>query len=303
MQMKTEIKTILVPLDFSDKSTNALKVATKMALRHEAKLIVTHVVYTYYLIDRGGKQVIGSKTVQENIDGAKLKLEELRLRLLEKYKLNIETTISTQNMVDTINDFVYTDNIDLVVIGTSGNQKMKQFILGSNSYNVLLHANCSVLLIPESFKKTSFKKILFSVRGKHELDQKADISMLLADKNEGGINLVGIGKPNKLVDVRKAYMEMKKNLLLKSADYVSKFQVSKDNAGMICKAAKEKQSDIIILADQDEESWKSFMSDNFFKKMINKSDIPLLIVKSKLKKINSNTERITNYDLTMPIPG
>ena len=92
-------------------------------------------------------------------------------------------------------------------------------------------------------------------------------------------------------------------MLLKSADYVSEFQVSKDNAGMICKAAKDKESDIIILADQDEESWKSFMSDNFFKKMINNSDIPLLIVKSKLKKINSNTERITNYDLTMPIPG
>lgn len=303
MKMKTEIKTILVPLDFSDKSKNALKVAAKMALRHQAKLIVTHVVYTYYLIDRGGKQVIGSQTVQENMDDGKIKLEKLRLRLLEKYDLNIETKISTQNMVDTINELVLTDEVDLVVMGTSGSQKMKQFILGSNSYNVLLHANCSVMLIPENFKKTSFKKILFPVRVKHELDQKADLSVLLASKNEGGINLLGVGKPNKLVDVRKAYMEMKKNLLLKSADYLSEFQVSNDNAGMICKAAKDKQSDIIILADQDEESWKSFMSDNFFKKMINKSDVPLLIVKSKLKKINSNTERIANYDLTMPIPG
>ena len=301
--MKTEIKTILFPTDFSEKSKNALKVATKMALRHEAKLIVTHIVNTYYLIDRGGKQVIGSQTVQQNIEETNVKLDNIKTRLLEKYNLKIETKICTQNMVDSINDCIFSDDVDLVILGISGKQKVKQFVLGSNSYNVLLYANCSVLLIPESFKKTSFKKILFPVRVKHELHQKADLSILLANKNEGGINLLGVGKPNKLVDVRKCYMEMKKNLLLKSADYISEFQLSHDNAGIICKAAKEKQSDIIILADQDEDSWKSFMCDNFFKKMINKSDIPLLIVKSKLKKMNSKTERLANYDLTMPIPG
>ena len=96
---------------------------------------------------------------------------------------------------------------------------------------------------------------------------------------------------------------MKKNLFLKSANYNSEFQLSHDNADLITKAANDKNSDIIILADQDEDSWKSFMADNFFKKIINGTDIPLLIVKSKLKKIKNNKERIEGYDLTMPIPG
>lgn len=303
MQMKTEINTLLIPIDFTDKSKNALKVAAKIALRHQAKLIITHIVQTYTMIDHGGKQVIGSQTVQQNIEEAEMKLEKLRIRLYEKYNLNIETKISTQNIVDTINDFVQSEKVDVVVMGTSGRQKMKQFILGSNSYNVLLHANCSVLLVPEKFKKTSFKKILFPVRVKHELHQKADLSILLANKNQGGINLLGVGTPNKLITVRKAYMEMKKNLLLKSVDYISEFQLSHDNAEIICKAAKEKNSDIILLADQDEDSWKSFMGDNFFKKMINKSDIPLFIVKSKLNKLNNKNERMAGYDLTLPIPG
>ena len=303
MQMESEIKTILIPIDFSEKSKNALKVAAKMAVRHEAKLIVAHVVHTYYLIDRGGKQVIGSQTVQETVDRTTAKLNKLKTNLQENYNLEIETRICTQNIVDSVNDLIAKEHVDLVILGTSGKQKMKQFILGSSSYNILLHANCSVLLIPEKFKRTSFKKILFPVRVTHELDQKANLSILLANKNNGDISLLGVGDPDRIVSVKKSFIDMKKNLFLKSADYISEFQLSYDNAEMIIKAAKEKKSDIILLADEDEDSWRSFMADNFFKKIINGTDCPLFIVKSKLKKIKNKPEPNVGYDLTLPIPG
>ena len=301
--MGTEIKSILIPTDFSDLSTNALQVAVKMAQRHEAKLLIVHVVHTYYMIDRGGKQVIGSETVQENINNAKIKLDELQISLHEKFNITIETKISTESLLDTINDLVAIEQVDLVVMGTSGRQNIKQLILGSNSYNILLNANCSVLLIPENFKKTSFKKILFPVRVNHELDQKADLSILLANKNNGGINLLGVGHLDKMEEVKKDYIAMKRNLKLKSAEYESEFQLSHDNAEVIIQAAIDKESDIIILADEDEDSWKSFMADNFFKKMINGTNIPLLIVKSKLDRINDKQDDTMGYDMTMPIPG
>ncbi len=301
--MRTEIKTILVPTDFSAKSKNALKVAAKMAQRHGAKLIVTHMVNTYYMIDHAGKQVIGSQTVQQTIANAQQKLDAVHLDLQTKYNLTAEIQISTQTMVDTINELVVNQNVDLVVLGTSGHQKMKDFILGSTSYNVLLHANCSVLLVPLKFKKTTFKKILCPVRVDYELDQKADLSALLAQKNEGGINLLGVGNQQTSAMVRQAFLEMKKNLTIKSANFISEFQFSTNNAELIIEAAKTQGSDIIILADQDEDSWKSFMADNFFKKVINGTDIPLFFVKSKLKKIKNNTEPLTSYDVTLPVPG
>lgn len=301
--MKTEIKTILIPIDFTVKSNNALQVAVKMAERHEAKLIITHSVQTYYMIGRGGKQVIGSETVQENTDRAVEKLNEVRVSILKEHHIEVETRISNQNILDSINDFVVSDNIDLVVIASSGEQNVKQFILGSNSYSVLLHANCSVLLIPEKFKKTSFKKILFPVRVKSELDQKADLSILLADKNDGNINLLGVGDPDRMLAVKKAYIEMKKNLKLNAVDHESEFLLSYDNAEIIAQVAKDKNCDIILLADEDENSWKSFMADNFFKKIINGTDIPLFIVKSKLKRINNKTDQLSGYDLTLPALG
>jgi nucleotide-binding universal stress UspA family protein len=303
MKMKTKIATILLPTDFSPKSNNALKLAAKMAQRHGAKLIITHVVHTYFLVDHGGKQVIGSETVQNSIDCAKDKLEALKQSLENDYNLNVEIIISTQNLTDSLNEICVSENVDLVIVGTSGRQNMKEFILGSNSYNILQYSCCSVLLVPENFTNTDFKKILFPVRVQNGLAQKAALSVLLAEKNKGGINLLGVGDPDRMVSVRTAYLEMKKNLLENEVEYTSEFKLSHDNAELICEAADNDQCDVILLTDQDENSWKTFMADNFFKKMINNTNIPLFIVKSKLKKVEDESEQTGGFDLTLPIPG
>lgn len=303
MSMKTEIKNLLVPTDFSPKAENALKIAAEMARRHHAKLIIVHIVHTFHLIDRGGKQVIGAKTVEENLDNAHHALEEIQNRILAEYQLEVETYISVQNVIDTVNDFVEKLDVDLVVLGTSGQQRFKDFLVGSNSYNMLLYSNCSVLLIPENFSKTSFKNILFPVRVEHELEQKVQLSLLIANKNEGKIYLLGVGKTETIQNMKKVYGEINKKMFLNAINYEADFKICEDSAEVISQEALDKNCDLILLADEDENSWKSFLADNFFKKMINKTDIPLLFVKSKLDKITQSEESTQNYDLTLPIPG
>ena len=299
--MSSTLKTLLVPTDFSPKAENALRLAAEMAVRHEAKLILLHVVHTYYLVDRGGKQIIGSETVQSSVEMARQRLEEIKTSLQQNFNVEMEIRLSTQSLIDSINELIVEDDVDLVVLGTSGRQDVKSFILGSNSYNVLQYANCSVLLVPETFTKSHFKKILFPVRVENELDQKAELSLLLAEKNEGGINLLGVADADRIAQVRKSYIEMRKVMQLKGADYVAEFKLCVDNANVIVETAQDEESDIILLADQDENSWKSFMGENFFKKIINGTDVPLFIVKIKGAKIDETP--LSGYDVTLPFPG
>ena len=301
--MRTQIKNILVPIDFSEKSKNAMNLAAQMAIRHEAKLILLHICPTFNLIDRTGKQVIGAETLQENLTNAEEELDELKVDLQIDHNISIQTIIKTENIVDGINELVQTENVDLVVIGTGGKQNLKQLFLGSNSYNVLLNADCSVLLVPETFSQTFFKKILFPVRVKSELLEKTDLSILLANKNDGDINLLGVENVNALQNIKETFNQIERNLQLKAASFFSEFKSSDDNAKIIANATKENDCDLILLSDQDEDSWKSFMADNFFKKIINETNVPLFIVKSHLKKINNKSERITSYDVSLPIPG
>ncbi|SFI61525.1 Nucleotide-binding universal stress protein, UspA family [Kaistella treverensis] len=299
--MSSPLKTLLVPTDFSAKAENALRLATEMAMRHGSKIIILHVVHTYYLMDRGGKQVIGSEIVQQSLDVAQLKLNEIRGALQQNFNIEIEIKLSTQGLTDSINELILEENVDLVVLGTSGKQDVKSFILGSNSYNILQYAATSVLLVPETFRKTHFKKILLPVRVENDLDEKAKISLVLAEKNEGGINLLGVADAERLAMIRKSYAEMRKVMQMKGADYVSEFKLCADNADEIVETAQREESDIIVLADQDENSWKSFMAENFFKKMINGTDVPLFIVKTRGERISE--EPLTGFDVTLPFPG
>jgi len=304
MMMNTEIKTILVPTDFSEKSNNAIAMATEMAMRHQSKIILFHMINNYYLIDKSGKQVIGNEVVQENTEKAEIALDTLKKSIQEKYSsLQVDIQLKNEHMVNSINDLVVSEDVDLVVMGTQGQQKLKQFILGSSSYSVLSNVYCSILLIPEGFKKYKFKKILFPVRVLDHLNDKLELTLSLAKKNKSIINLLGISDQADVQSLSSAYLDVKQKLFVKSADYTSDFLLTEDKAVHISKFSKEENTDLIVLNYEDEESWKSFFSENFFKKIINNTEVPLFFLKPKITRKNTDQEHPGNYDITLPYPG
>ncbi|WP_312175041.1 hypothetical protein [Chryseobacterium sp.] len=77
--------------------------------------------------------------------------------------------------------------------------------------------------------------------------------------------------------------------------------MSNDKAVEISKASKDAEFDLIILNYQDEESWKSFFSENFFKQIINNTSVPLLFFKDD--DMPAQDPEPAGYDITLPFPG
>lgn len=303
MKMNTKIKNILVPTDFSEKSNNAIEMAIQMAMRHNASVILFHIIANYFIIDRTGKQVIGYETIKENIKKAETSLDTLKTVLTEKYStLKVETRIRPENLIDSMNDFVVSEGIDLVVVGTSGKQKLRQLILGSSSYNMLSYVQCSILLVPETCKKYSFKKILFPVRVPNNLTEKLELSLAIAEKNKSIISLLGINDEYGPASLTNAFLDLKKQLSAKSANYTSEFLLTHDKAIEISEFSKKEETDLIVLNEEDEESWKSIFSENFLKKIINTTEIPLLFLKPKTT-INIPQDTPNQHDITLPFTG
>ena len=61
-------------------------------------------------------------------------------------------------------------------------------------------------------------------------------------------------------------------------------------------------ADLLFLNYEDEHRWKSFFAENFFKKIINYTHVPLFFLKPKIVAERLQEERYGSYDLTMPIP-
>lgn len=302
--MKTAIKTIIVPIGLSAKCENALHLATQMAKRHDAKLILVHVVPLQHIIDKTGRQVIGADTAQLTIETAGEKLLNYKKLLIEENtNLSVETVVKTGFVLEAVNEVVISENADLVVMGTSGEQKWKQLILGSYSYNLLIEVRCSVLLVPQTFTKSEFSNILFPVRVTDFLDMKIELAMSIAEKNNAHINLYGVCDENNLSEIKQEFLAMENKLRDKVQSFQSELVMTSDNAEAISEESKNRNCDLVILSHKDEFLWKSLFLENFFRKIINNTDATLLFVKPKLAESVNTEDYNTQYDLTMPVPG
>jgi len=302
--MQNLISTLLVAVDFTEKSNNAVRMAVHIAARHEAKVILFHNITNHTIIDRTGKQVIGADIIDENYKKTVQALADIQTSLQTQYPdLQFKTIIKNDSLVHGINNIIGNEDVDLVICGSSGQQNFAQLLLGSLSYQILTEVNCSVLLVPEKCSKYSFDKILVPVRVLEDLTDKIELSVAIAKKNKGIISLLGISNEDDILKIREAYQRIKKNLAIRSQEYDSQFLLTHDKATQISKFSQDDNADIIILNYKDEDSWKSFFLENFFKQIINYTDIPLLFLKNRQVMSNINSDDSTAFDITLPCPG
>lgn len=302
--MQNLISTLLVAVDFTEKSNNAVRMAVHIAARHEARVILFHNITNHTIIDRTGKQVIGADIIDENYKKTEQALADIKTSLQTQYPdLEFKTIIKNDSLVHGINNIIGNEDVDLVICGSSGQQNFAQLLLGSLSYQILTEVNCSVLLVPEKCIKYSFDKILVPVRVLEDLTDKIELSVAIAKKNKGIISLLGISNEDDILKIREAYQRIKKNLAIRSQEYDSQFLLTHDKATQISKFSQDDNADIIILNYKDEDSWKSFFLENFFKQIINYTDIPLLFLKNRQMVSNINSDDSTAFDITLPCPG
>ncbi|MEM2896827.1 MAG: universal stress protein [Candidatus Bathyarchaeia archaeon] len=138
-------KKILVPVDGSEDSRKALKLALDIASRYSSKLTALYVVAkrVYAHIHELGVLAMLSNELEKE---GKEVLKEAQ-ELAKPLGLEIETKLVHGFPAEEILNMVEKESYDLVVIGSRGLSGVKAFFLGSVSDKVTHHARCSVLIV------------------------------------------------------------------------------------------------------------------------------------------------------------
>ncbi|MDK2825170.1 MAG: hypothetical protein PWQ51_1519 [Methanolobus sp.] len=132
---------LLIPTDGSVYSSNAAKVAAEIALNHDYKLVVLHVVP-----DKG----FSRKTWQNK--GADSVISTITDILIEAGcdENRIETIIEDGNAPEKIVEIARNESVDRIVIGTQGKSGIKK-IVGSVTEKVLQTSDALVLVVPPNY--------------------------------------------------------------------------------------------------------------------------------------------------------
>ena len=144
--MTIDVRTILVPLDFSPSSDAVLDWAAHLAEEHGSRLVLLHA----YHLPVDFQQLEGAYLppdfwTQVKADAAQ-NLERYAVRVRER-GLEVETSIREGYPATVIEDEARARHADLVVIGTRGHTGLKHLLLGSVAERVVQKAPCPVLTV------------------------------------------------------------------------------------------------------------------------------------------------------------
>ena len=141
------IRRILVPIDFSEHSKNALKYAIPFAQRFRASLDLLYVVEpTIYPADFSFGQ-IGFPNVEEELrTRGSDELENLITKEIAG-KVVSRKNVRTGKPFYEINQYALEENISLIIIATHGHTGMEHILFGSTAEKVVRKAPCPVLVV------------------------------------------------------------------------------------------------------------------------------------------------------------
>lgn len=143
------IKHLLVPVDFSEVSENATRVAAALAAETDSKITLLH---SYIIPGYSGGMAYETfiPPIDEHIELINKQLDEFAEGLPELNNLHVDKIVVPGSVQDMISDFVRDNNIDFVITGTKGASGFMGFLLGTESERIEAEVECPVLLVPEN---------------------------------------------------------------------------------------------------------------------------------------------------------
>lgn len=137
------LQRILVPIDFSDPATTALRQAAMLAGVTQAEILLLYIIEPIaYPAELG--VVVNLESDLE--DRAQLELERLRDRYLSDYsrcQCLVEQGVPDVEILETARRHA----VDMIVLGTHGHSGFKHLLLGSTAERVVRAAHCPVLTV------------------------------------------------------------------------------------------------------------------------------------------------------------
>ncbi|TSA30352.1 MAG: universal stress protein [Ignavibacteriales bacterium] len=147
-----QIKKILVPIDFSDYSKNALKYAAQFAKQFNAKIYLIYVVEPMiYPADFSMGQVAIPSTDIDLHSRAEEELKKLAKDIINSNS-QVEILIKTGKPFVEIIETASANDIDLIIIATHGHTGVEHLLFGSTAEKVVRKAPCPVLTLREPVK-------------------------------------------------------------------------------------------------------------------------------------------------------
>lgn len=276
------IKNILVPIDYSKPSLNALDYAIHISHTYHSTIHLLHIIDpdTYLSISEHGVELDLSQ--ESIIQRENRKLAKLADSIIGRGDITIIPFCVVGSVVNEIVKIAKNLFADMIVMGTHGISGIKSFFMGTNAFEVSKKAVCPVLTIPINKQWKNFEKVLFPVRTIPNALHKYEFAKKIIAKHESELIILALldddssKKSNYLDQELKALNE---KLTEDNIKGYSIFTYTDSVAHAALRKSDELDVDLMIITADFSYSIEDYFVGPFAQQVLNNAKIPVLSIR------------------------
>ena len=259
------MKTVIVPVDFSETSLHAAKYAAQLLTGHYG---VSMILYHSY-----GKAAEAEK--------AKESLEHLKATLIKDNIVDIEVLAhEDSDFVDGLEKTARHRSADLVIMGINGKSAIAQVLFGSNTLKMAERKVCPVLIVPQNASINPVKHVMLTSDFKNTVDStpSAPIKKFL-DMVSAQLHIVNVDSEH-YISLTEAYEKEKQEMKQMFAAYNPEFYFMRlyDIDEAINLFAESRNIDLIIAVQKNHSFIVKLLSTSRTKALAYHSQVPIMIM-------------------------
>ncbi|MEM1258856.1 MAG: universal stress protein [Bacteroidota bacterium] len=272
------MKSIVVPIDFSEQSEIALKVAATLAKKNNSELVVLHMLELATGIMSNTEYI-----PQVHIVHLMKVTEERFEKFLNKPYLkdiNITPVIKHYKVFSEIDEVAQKHGANLIVMGSHGTDGLQELFIGSNTERVVRSSEIPVLVVKGDIANFKAERFVFASDFKEESIPAAKKAIAFSELLGAEFKMVYINTPaDAFLSTEDAYKRISKFLNIAKlgleVDVYNDYSVEKG----VLNYAESNAADLIGIPTHGRQGLSHFFMGSIGEDIANHSKIPVVTFK------------------------
>ena len=272
------MKKIIVPTDFSDTANKAREYAIQLAQLIDSEIILLNTYHIPYSGANAGVLVnIDKIAFEESEKAMKLQLEYVTSNYSD---IEVSTICKSGLLIDSVKQISENQEVDLIVLGTTGASGTFEDMLGSNASALVGSVKIPIITIPKD-GEINFPKHIVAANDLMETSEEKvfDVLKKLAIETYSTIDFLFIVNEedqakNKIKRLKAADF----NRTFDSQYHPFHFKESEDIEEGILDYIENKDFDLLVVVAHQRSFWESLFHKSISKSLVKHAKLPILIL-------------------------
>lgn len=278
--IKTMIKNLLVPTDFSKCSLYAAKLAAKLAKKTNSTLHFLHVIEVPVVAYDVG--MVNFESLPQAMFMRELADKNMAQLLKEDFLngISIKSTIEYDAIYKRINQYVEKHEVGLIVMGSHGASGLNELVIGSNAERVVRYAECPVLTVKKEYQEFEVQNIVLASNFYGEADIMFSEYLKLKELFDAKLHLLKVITPSNFEATSRS-----KNII---KEFTEKHQLQNFTINVynhentedgILEFSDEVNADLILMGTHGRTGLSHLINGSIAEDLLNHTSRPVLSVK------------------------